>query len=63
MCVKPVCVDVCWRGKETRLLKDEEKRTLKRIREVMLISEGIQLPSLRRANVKELRETVDLSIV
>ena len=32
-------VDVCWRGKEIRLLKDEEKKILRRLREVMLISE------------------------
>ena len=39
------CVDVCWRGKEIRLLKDEEKNILKRFSEVMLISEKTQLPS------------------
>ena len=41
-----VCDDVCWRGKETGLLKDEEKKILKKLREVMLISEKTQLPSL-----------------
>ena len=24
------CVDICWRGKEIRLLKNEEKRILKK---------------------------------
>ena len=38
------CIDVCWRGKEIRLLKDKEKEILKRLREVMLISEKTQLP-------------------
>ena len=52
------CVDVCWQGKEIRLLQDEEKKVLKRLREVMLISEKTQLPSLRKVNVKELKETV-----
>ena len=46
------CVDIYWRGKEIRLLKDEEKRILKRLREVMLISGKTQLPSLRRVNAK-----------
>ena len=32
------CVDVCWLGKEIRLLKGEEKKILKTLREVMLIS-------------------------
>ena len=40
------CVDVCWQGKETRLLKDEEEKILKKLREAMLISEKTQLPSL-----------------
>ena len=50
------CVNVCWRGKEIRSLKDEEKKG----REVMLISEKSQLPSLRKVNAKELKETVEL---
>ena len=54
------CVDVCWRGKEIRLLKDEEKKILKRLREVMLRSQKTQLPSLRNVNAKELKETVEL---
>ena len=53
------CVDVCWQGKEIRLLKDDEKKVLKRLREVMLISEKTQLPSLRKVNEKELKETVE----
>ena len=53
-------VDVCRRGKEIRLLKDEEKKILRRLREVMLISEKTQLPSLRKVNAKELKETVEL---
>ena len=53
------CADVCWRGKEIRLLKDEEKKILKRLREVTLISEKTQLPSLRKVNVKELKQTVE----
>ena len=53
-------VDVCWRGKEIRLLKDEEKKILRRLREAMLISEKTQLPSLRKVNTKELKETVEL---
>ena len=40
------CVDVCWQGKETRLLKDEEEKILKKLREAMLISEKTQLSSL-----------------
>ena len=54
------CVDVCWQGKEIRLLKKEEKKILKRLREKMLISEKTQLPSMRKVNVKELKETVEL---
>ena len=54
------CVDVCWQGKEIRLLKDEEKKVLKRLREVMLISEKTQMPSLRKINAKDLKETVEL---
>ena len=53
-------VDVCWRGKEIRLLKDEEKKILRRLREVMLISEKTQLLSLRKVNAKELKEAVEL---
>ena len=53
-------VDVCWRGKEIRLLKDEGKKILKRLREAMLISEKTQLPSLRNVNAKELKKTVEL---
>ena len=60
MCVSEKCVDVCWRGKEIRSLKDEEKKVLKRLRKVMLTSEKTQLPSLRRINAKELKETVEL---
>ena len=45
-------VDVCWRGKEIRLLKDEEKKILRRLREVMLISENTQLSSLKKVNAK-----------
>ena len=56
------CVDVCWQGKEIRLLKDKEKKVLERFREVMLISEKIQLPSLRMVNAKELKETVGLMV-
>ena len=44
------CVDVCWQGKEIRWLKDKEKKILKRLREVMLIPEKTQLPSLRKVN-------------
>ena len=40
------CVDVCWQGKEIRLLKDEEEKILKKLREAMLISEKTQLSSL-----------------
>ena len=54
------CVDVCWQGKEIRLLKDEEKKALKRLIEVMLIYEKAQLPSLRKVNAKELKGTVEL---
>ena len=32
-------VDYCWRGREIRSLKDEEKKILRRLIEVMLISE------------------------
>ena len=51
------CVNVCWRGEEIRSLKEEDKKILKRLREVMLISEKTQLPLLRKVNVKELKET------
>ena len=51
------CVDICWRGKEIKLSKNEEKNILKRLREVMSIS---QLLSLRKVNAKELKETVEL---
>ena len=52
------CVDVCWQGEEIRLLKEEDKKILKRLREV--ISEKTQLPLLRKVNVKELKKTVEL---
>ena len=52
------CVDICWQGEEIRLLKEEDKKILKRLIEV--ISEKIQLPLLRKVNVKELKETVEL---
>ena len=51
------CVNVCWQGEEIRSLKEEDKKILKRLREVMLISEKTQLPLLRKVNVKELKET------
>ena len=54
------CVDVCWQGKEIRLLKDEGKNVLKRLREVTLIFEKTQLPLQRKVNAKELKETVEL---
>ena len=54
------CVDVRWQGEEIRLSKDEEKKALKRLREVMFISEKTQMPSLRKVNGKELKETVEL---
>ena len=54
------CVNVCWQGEEIRSLKEEDKKILKRLREVMLISEKTQLPLLRKVNVKELKETVEL---
>ena len=53
-------IDVCWPRKEIRLLKVEEKKILRRLREVMLISEKTQLPSLRKVNAKGLKETVEL---
>ena len=43
-------VDVCWQGKEIRLLKDEKKKIAKRLRELMLLSEKNQLPSPRKVN-------------
>ena len=54
------CVDVCWQGKEIRLLKDEEEKILKRLREVILISEKTHLPSERKVSAKVLKETVEL---
>ena len=54
------CVDVCWQGEKIRLLKEEDKKILKRLTEVMLISKKTQLPLLRKVNVKELKETVEL---
>ena len=41
-------------------MKDEEKKILERLIEVMLISEKTHLPSLRKVNAKELKETVEL---
>ena len=52
------CVDICWQGEEIRLLKEEDKKILKRLREV--ISEKTQLPLLRKVNVKELKKTIEL---
>ena len=52
------CVDVCWLGEEIRLFKEEDKKILKRLREV--ISEKTQLPLLRKVNVKELKKTIEL---
>ena len=54
-------VDVCWQGKEIRLLKEEEKKILKRLKEAMLISEKTQLPSLRKLYAKKLKETVEFA--
>ena len=54
------CVDVCWQGEKIRLLKEEDKKILKRLTKVMLISKKTQLPLLRKVNVKELKETVEL---
>ena len=54
------CVDVCWQREKIRLLKEEDKEILKRLTEVMLISKKTQLPLLRKVNVKELKETVEL---
>ena len=50
--------DVCWQGEEIRLLKEEDKKILKWLREV--ISEKTQLPLLKKGNVKELKKTVEL---
>ena len=52
------CADVCWQGEEIRLLKEEDKKILKWLREV--ISEKTQLPLLKKGNVKELKKTVEL---
>ena len=41
-------------------MKDEEKKILGRLGEVMLISEKTQLSSLRKVNVKQVKETVEL---
>ena len=46
------CVYVCLQGKEIRLLKDEEKEILKRLRVVMLISGKTQLPLLKKLKRK-----------
>ena len=54
-------VDICWQGNETRLLKYEEKKILKRLREVVKLSEKTQLLSLRKVDKKELKETVELA--
>ena len=54
------CVDVCWWREEIRLLKEEDKMILKRLRQIMLIPEKTQLPLLRKVNVKGLKETVVL---
>ena len=61
--VAEVCVSVercvvCWHGEKIRLLKEEDKKILKRLREV--ISEKTQLPLLRKVNVKELKKTIEL---
>ena len=52
------CVDVCWQGEKIRLLKEEDEKILKRLREV--ISGKTQLPLLRKVNVKELKKTIEL---
>ena len=54
-------VDICWQGTEIRLLKYEEKKILKRLRKVVKLSEKTQLPSLRKVDKKELKETVELA--
>ena len=54
-------VDIFWQGTEIRLLKYEEKKILKRLREVVKLSEKTQLPSLRKVDKKELKETVELA--
>ena len=54
-------VDICWQGTEIRLLKYEEKKILKRLREVVKLSEITQLLSLRKVDKKELKETVELA--
>ena len=46
------CGDVYWPENKISLLKGEEKKVLKRLREVMLIFEKTQLPSLRKINAK-----------
>ena len=38
----------------------KRKKMLRRLREVMLIFEKAQLPSQRKVNAKELKETVEL---
>ena len=50
-------VDVCWRGKEISLLKDEEKKILRRLREVMLISAKLGRTWLRKSFGKWQRTT------
>ena len=57
------CVDVCSHKTEIRFLKNEEKKILKRLREMMLISEKTQLQSLRKIHAKELRKQQNLSLV
>ena len=54
-------VDICWQGTEIRLFKYEEKKILKRLRKVVKLSEKTQLPSLRKVDKKELKETVELA--
>ena len=54
------CVDACGKEKNQIIKRWRKKRYWKRLREVMLIYEKTQLPSLRKVNTKELKETVEL---
>lgn len=53
------CIDVYCRGKEVRLLTEEEKATLARIKVVMGLNERSELPSLKKVNQKVLKQEVE----
>ena len=52
-------VDVSCRDNDVRLLTEEEKQTVQRLRELMTVSEKTQLTSLKKVKAKELKDVVE----